>query len=118
MADSVAKAPKSMGLIFRQIIKARIADQCGLKPATEIACEFGGAWSPKSFFKRPAYGLENLSPGPQKDFATISARSCQSGMSVGRSLSSEKAEVAPISHFGSVCRVGPGNFTPSTGSRE
>jgi len=24
-----------------------------------------------------------------------------------------KAEVAPISHFGSVCRVGPGNFTPS-----
>jgi hypothetical protein len=25
----------------------------------------------------------------------------------------EKAEVAPISHFGSVCRVGPGNFTPS-----
>jgi hypothetical protein len=65
------KSQKSLGLIFRQRTKqAKIADQCGLKPATGIACKFGawGLGSPTSSFKRGAYGLENLSPDPQKDF--------------------------------------------------
>jgi hypothetical protein len=38
------KSQKALLLIFRQSTKqAIVADQCGLKPATGIACEFG-AW--------------------------------------------------------------------------
>jgi len=65
------KSQKARRLIFRQRTKqAKIADQCGLKPATGIACEFGvwGRGPPTSFFNCRAYGSENLSPVPQKDF--------------------------------------------------
>ena len=64
------KSQKALRLIFRQRTKqATIADQCGLKPATGIACEFG-AWRrvPHIIFNRRAYGSENLNPSPQKDF--------------------------------------------------
>jgi hypothetical protein len=57
-------------LIFRGKTKqATIADQCRLKPATGIACEFG-AWrrGPPHKIDRRAYGSENFSPVPQKDF--------------------------------------------------
>jgi hypothetical protein len=55
------KSQKALGLIFRQRTKqAKIADQCGLKPATGIACEFG-AWGvvPRIIFNRRAYSSEN-----------------------------------------------------------
>ena len=36
------KSQKALRLIFRQRTKqAIVADQCGLKPATGVACEFG-----------------------------------------------------------------------------
>ena len=58
-------------LIYRGKKKqATIADQCSLKPATGIACEFGARRRspPHNYSIARAYGSENLSPMPQKDF--------------------------------------------------
>jgi hypothetical protein len=62
------KSQKAQRLIFRQRTKqATISDQYSFKPVTGIASEFV-PWRCTLLFDRRAYGSENLSPMPQKDF--------------------------------------------------
>ena len=74
LEDSVAKLAKCRATNFRGKTKqATIADQCSLKPATGIACEFGARRrSLPHNYSIVALRLGEFGSMPQKDFATLS----------------------------------------------